>query len=55
MQGDLETYRFCDNVWTFILKSVKFDISGPGGDKSAISVDRLKLLLVTGRLFWVDD
>ena len=49
MQGDLETYRFCDTVWTFILKSVKFDISGPGGDKSAISVDRLKIVACDGK------
>mmetsp|Transcript_11620 Transcript_11620/g.54120 ORF Transcript_11620/g.54120 Transcript_11620/m.54120 type:complete len:112 (-) Transcript_11620:1288-1623(-) len=48
-KGDLETYRFCDNVWTFILKSVKFDISGPGGDKSAISVDRLKIVACDGK------
>ncbi len=23
-QGHLETYRFCDDVWTFIVKDVKF-------------------------------
>ena len=23
-QGHLDTYRFCDEVWTFILKDVKF-------------------------------
>jgi transcription initiation factor TFIIA small subunit len=24
IQGHLETYRFCDDVWTFIVKDVKF-------------------------------
>jgi transcription initiation factor TFIIA small subunit len=23
-QGHLETYRFCDDVWTFIVKDVRF-------------------------------
>lgn len=24
LQGHLETYRFCDDVWTFLVKDVKF-------------------------------
>lgn len=24
MQGHLDTYRFCDDVWTFIIKDVNF-------------------------------
>ena len=24
MQGHLDTYRFCDEVWTFIIKNVHF-------------------------------
>jgi len=24
LQGHLETYRFCDEVWTFLVKDVKF-------------------------------
>ena len=23
-KGDLNTYRFCDNVWTFVLKNAEF-------------------------------
>jgi len=25
-QGHLDTYRFCDEVWTFILKDIKFKL-----------------------------
>jgi len=48
-KGDLETYRFCDNVWTFMLKNVTFDVSGPGGEKRAASVDRLKIVACDGK------
>jgi transcription initiation factor TFIIA small subunit len=24
LQGHLDTYRFCDDVWTFIIKDIKF-------------------------------
>lgn len=24
VQGKLNTYRFCDNVWTFVLNNVEF-------------------------------
>lgn len=25
-QGHLDTYRFCDEVWTFIIKDIKFKL-----------------------------
>ena len=28
LQGHLETYRFCDDVWTFLVKDVKFKSDG---------------------------
>lgn len=28
LQGHLETYRFCDEVWTFLVKDVKFKSEG---------------------------
>ncbi|KAJ9501378.1 Transcription initiation factor IIA subunit 2 [Exophiala xenobiotica] len=28
IQGHLETYRFCDDVWTFLVKNVKFKSDG---------------------------
>jgi transcription initiation factor TFIIA small subunit len=27
-QGHLETYRFCDDVWTFLVKDVRFKSDG---------------------------
>lgn len=27
-KGHLETYRFCDDVWTFLVKDVKFKCEG---------------------------
>merc|ERR1712113_1060940 len=35
----LNTYRFCDNVWTFMLKEVEFRENA-----ELAKVDRLKLL-----------
>ncbi|OCT44508.1 Transcription initiation factor IIA subunit 2 [Cladophialophora carrionii] len=28
LQGHLETYRFCDDVWTFLVKDVRFKSDG---------------------------
>ena len=28
MKGHLETYRFCDDVWTFLVKEVHFKAEG---------------------------
>lgn len=27
--GNLRTYRFCDNVWTFVMENVEFKEAGP--------------------------
>ena len=48
-KGNLETYRFCDQVWTFILDDVKFSISGPGGYKDTMEVDKLKIVACDGK------
>lgn len=32
-----------------MLKNVTFDVSGPGGDKRAASVDRLKIVACDGK------
>eukprot|EP01132_Coremiostelium_polycephalum_P009738 gene9738-11959_t len=39
-KGSLHTYRFCDNVWTFILENAEFKTEN---DKS-IKVDRVKIV-----------
>ncbi len=43
LQGHLNTYRFCDNVWTFVLNDVEFK----NGD--FVSVDKVKIVAVDGK------
>jgi hypothetical protein len=38
-QGHLHTYRFCDNVWTFILENASIKT-----DNEVIAVDRVKIV-----------
>lgn len=40
----LETYRFCDNVWTFVLKDVEFREV-----QELIRVDKLKIVACDGK------
>jgi transcription initiation factor TFIIA small subunit len=42
-KGDLNTYRFCDNVWTFVLNGVDFR----NGD--LIHVEKVKIVAVDGK------
>lgn len=46
-KGDLHTYRFCDDVWTFIIKNVVIkmtdsSVSAPEGEE--LTVDRFKIV-----------
>jgi len=43
-KGQLNTYRFCDNVWTFVLKNVEFR----EGQELA-SVDKVKIVACDGK------
>lgn len=49
-KGDLHTYRFCDDVWTFIIKNVIIkltDVSDVGHDAlgdNEINVDKFKIV-----------
>ncbi|EFA79276.1 transcription initiation factor IIA gamma chain [Heterostelium album PN500] len=38
-KGDLHTYRFCDNVWTFILENAEFKT-----ENETIKVDNVKIV-----------
>lgn len=40
-KGHLDTYRFCDEVWTFLIKDVTFKM-----DNSAVTVvaDKVKIV-----------
>jgi hypothetical protein len=44
IQGNLNTYRFCDNVWTFVLNKVEFR---DGGD--VVNVDKVKIVACDGK------
>ena len=43
-QGSLNVYRFCDNVWTFVLNNVEFkDLP------DTVNVDKVKVVACDGR------
>ncbi|ELW71339.1 Transcription initiation factor IIA subunit 2 [Tupaia chinensis] len=44
IQGSLNTYRFCDNVWTFVLNDVEFrEVT------ELIKVDKVKIVACDGK------
>lgn len=42
--GHLDTYRFCDNVWTFVLKDVEFREV-----QELVKVDKVKIVACDGK------
>jgi transcription initiation factor TFIIA small subunit len=42
-KGHLDTYRFCDDVWTFILKDIKFKLD----NSQTIEVDKVRIVSCT--------
>lgn len=51
-KGDLHTYRFCDDVWTFIIKNVLIkmtDNSNHDGLEGDITVDKFKIVACNSR------
>lgn len=49
IKGNLHTYRFCDNVWTFILEDASVTLT-LGDGKETISVDTAKIVAVEAAL-----
>ena len=43
-QGKLNTYRFCDNVWTFVLNNVEFQEM-----QEIAKVDKVKIVACDGK------
>ncbi|OJI99109.1 hypothetical protein ASPVEDRAFT_38573 [Aspergillus versicolor CBS 583.65] len=39
-KGHLDTYRFCDEVWTFLIKDVNFKLD----NQQTISADKVKIV-----------
>ncbi|CAK9441120.1 uncharacterized protein LODBEIA_P49890 [Lodderomyces beijingensis] len=55
-KGDLDTYRFCDDVWTFIIKNVLVKLNDVTSNSSSsndgdmeISVDKFKIVACNSR------
>ncbi|XP_024396064.1 transcription initiation factor IIA subunit 2 isoform X2 [Physcomitrium patens] len=44
-RGHLHTYRFCDNVWTFILEQASFKT-----DNDVTAVDRVKIVACDAKI-----
>lgn len=40
VQGHLDTYRFCDEVWTFLIKDVTFKLD----NQTSVTADKVKIV-----------
>ena len=40
IKGHLHTYRFCDEVWTFLIEDITFKMD----DNTSIEADRVKIV-----------
>ncbi len=40
-QGSLDTYRFCDEVWTFLIRNVAFKLDNGG---QMVNADKVKIV-----------
>ncbi|KKA29916.1 hypothetical protein TD95_001486 [Thielaviopsis punctulata] len=40
-KGSLDTYRFCDEVWTFLIKNVSFKMDG---NTPPVTADKVKIV-----------
>ncbi|GAW18617.1 hypothetical protein ANO14919_080960 [Xylariales sp. No.14919] len=45
-KGSLDTYRFCDEVWTFQLKNVNFKMENGG---QLVTAERVKIVSCTAK------
>jgi len=46
----LHTYRFCDNVWTFILENAKFKTANYSGIVEEIHADKVKIVACDSKI-----
>ncbi|GAB4815548.1 hypothetical protein N2152v2_002594 [Parachlorella kessleri] len=53
-KGQLDVYRFCDNVWNFVLSNVQIRLSPSSSsskrDEEELNVERLRMVLVDSKL-----
>jgi transcription initiation factor TFIIA small subunit len=50
VRGQLHTYRFCGNVWTFIVEDAVISIAGTGVDSKEIKAKLLKVVACDEKL-----
>jgi len=50
MKGQLHTYRFCGNVWTFIVENATVSVAVMNGAPKEIKVKLLKVVACDGKL-----
>lgn len=50
IKGSLHTYRFCDNVWTFILEDATVKLTNPSKQTDVLMLDKLKIVCCDGKL-----
>jgi len=50
IKGNLHTYRFCDNVWTFLLEDVRLKLFGMQGSDEEHTVRTMKIVACDGKL-----
>lgn len=54
LKGHLDIYRYCDNVWTFILSDATFRLAPNQGstrrDETEVTADRCKIVVVDQKL-----
>lgn len=50
IKGNLHTYRFCDNVWTFLLEDVSMKSLGSNGNVSETVLESLKIVACDGKV-----
>ena len=43
-KGDLHTYRYCDNVWTCVLKNADFKPNAKDSNDGSIRVEKVKFV-----------
>ncbi|KAK2763267.1 Transcription initiation factor IIA small chain (TFIIA 13.5 kDa subunit) [Arachnomyces sp. PD_36] len=47
-KGHLETYRFCDEVWTFVVTDVAFKLDG-NNPQTAVHADKIRIVSCNSR------
>jgi len=50
IKGQLHTYRFCGNVWTFVVEDARVHIGGADSAEKDINVQLLKVVACDSKL-----